>query len=106
MKKAALILTVAILSGCLLASCGESGSPSAPSSTEASPQQIAETEPETETVSGLAAEVTPEIKAELGLDGYDFKIYLRDAAGIWANKDITAEALDGEAFNDAVYVRN
>ena len=106
MKKTALILALAILSGCLLASCGESGSPSAPASTEASPQQIAETEPETETVSGLAAEVTPEIKAELGLDGYDFKIYLRDASGIWANKDITAEALDGEAFNDAVYVRN
>ena len=88
MKKTALLLCAAMLAACLIASCGESASPSAPASTAAAPDDIAETEPETEALSGLAAAVTPELKAELGIDGYDFKVYLRNNGGVWWNRDI------------------
>lgn len=106
MKNAALILSLLILSGCLLVSCGESAPEPSPAQETVPQDVISETEPETEALSGLAAGITPELKASLGLDGYDFKIYLRNEDGSWANKDIDSEALDGEAFNDAVYQRN
>ena len=87
MKNAALILSLLILSGCLLVSCGESAPESSPAQETVPQDVISETEPETEALSGLAAGITPELKASLGLDGYDFKIYLRNEDGSWANKD-------------------
>ena len=49
---------------------------------------------------------TPEMKAELGLDGYEFNIFLREKSQKWSNRDVYAGEQNGEVLNDAVYNRN
>lgn len=49
---------------------------------------------------------TPEMKAELGLDGYEFNVFLREKSQKWSNRDVYAGEQNGEVLNDAVYNRN
>jgi len=42
----------------------------------------------------------------LGLDGYEFTIYMRQEGYDWSNPDIHTEEANGEVFNDAIYSRN
>ncbi|MCI8388264.1 MAG: extracellular solute-binding protein [Clostridiales bacterium] len=53
----------------------------------------------------LAATLTPELKAELGLDGYEFNVMLRQE-GTWCINDLLAEEETGDTMNDAVHKRN
>ncbi len=101
-KISALLLAaaIAVITLVSLVGCGGKGSPAdtnAPSGGAAGNETAA---PET----GLAAEFTPEIKAELGLDGYEFVAYIRSED--WGAKDIYTEEQNGEALNDATYLRN
>ena len=54
----------------------------------------------------LLSTFTPELKAELGLDGYVFNVLLRDEAAGWSIYDLIAEEETGDILNDAVYARN
>jgi len=54
----------------------------------------------------LAEKFTPEMKAELGLDGYEFNVFLREKSQKWSNRDVYAAEQNGEVLNDAVYSRN
>ena len=55
---------------------------------------------------GILATFTPELQAELGLDGYEFNVLLRDEAAGWSIYDLIAEEETGDILNDAVYARN
>lgn len=54
----------------------------------------------------LLSTFTPELKAKLGLDGYEFNVFLREASHDWSIKDLVADEETGEIMNDAVYARN
>ncbi|MBO5219836.1 MAG: extracellular solute-binding protein [Clostridia bacterium] len=91
-----LILLAAIASG--FTACGGT----APSSDTTAPTDMTTAAPET----GLAVNFTPELAEKLGLDGYDFHVFLRAASSAWSNPDIYVEDANGEVFNDAVFKRN
>ena len=61
---------------------------------------------ETTANTSLAATFTPELGQRLGLDGYEFNIFLRQASSKWSNRDMFAAEQNGEVLNDAVYNRN
>ena len=55
---------------------------------------------------GLISKLTPELKEKLGLDGYEFNVFLRTAESIWSLKDVVATEENGDVLNDAVFKRN
>lgn len=98
------ILSLAILSALLLSqiSCGsEAGKENEETSKDNDGTTVVES-----TDSGLLSTLTPELKAELGLDGYEFNALLRVATSKWSIQDLAVEEQNGETFNDAVYNRN
>lgn len=90
----------ALLAGLMLmASCGSTGSgTTGDNGTTAG----GDTTPTETTKPGLISKLTPELKEELGLDGYEFNVFLRAAESTWSLKDIVAEEENGETLNDAV----
>ncbi|MBQ4262349.1 MAG: extracellular solute-binding protein [Ruminococcus sp.] len=106
-KRLSAFLAAILMVSSAAVSCGEGaggGQPDPASAQAQNTQDTAETEPETTAASGLAAEITPELKKELGLEGYNVTVYNRDSG--WAASDIYSEEQDGEALNDAVFARN
>ena len=98
------IIFCALLAGLMLmASCGSTG----PGTTGDNGTTAGGDTTSTETAEpGLISKLTPELKEELGLDGYEFNVFLRAAESTWALKDIVAEEENGETLNDAVFKRN
>ena len=95
MKKS---LTILLLLSMLLtlASCGGTTQTDAPAVTASSTEPVITTEAETE---------PPIVYPDY--DGYTFVFGFRDEAGNnWTVYDLDTEAMDGEAFNDAIFVRN
>ena len=66
----------------------------------------ADTTPVETTKPGLISKLTPELKEELGLDGYEFNIFLRSAESKWSLQDVIATEENGDVLNDAVFKRN
>lgn len=106
-----LVLSALLLLPCV--SCSESTENSdVPAAAETvanepgSSEESATEEVEEDLINVLAASFTPELQAELGLDGYESHILLRDEASMWSNPDIVAEETTGDRLNDAVYNRN
>ncbi|MCI8388858.1 MAG: extracellular solute-binding protein [Clostridiales bacterium] len=94
------LLLIAMLAS--TASCGNNSDNPPPQgsndSTEATSEETTE--------SGILSTLTPELKASLGLDGYEFNIMLRDSSSSWSIHDLIAEEETGDVLNDAVYKRN
>jgi len=68
-----------------------------------------ETTSSTETSSaetGLKTIITPELKKELGLEGYEVDILLRNSTSIWSNHDLFIEESTGDVLDDAIYNKN
>lgn len=94
----------ALLAGLMLmASCGSTGSGTTDGDGTSAGGDTTSTET---TKPGLISKLTPELKEELGLDGYEFNVFLRAAESTWSLKDIVAEEENGETLNDAVFKRN
>lgn len=55
---------------------------------------------------GIVSKLTPELKEELGLDGYEFNVLLRNKEGSWSLYDFIATEETGDVLNDAAYKRN
>ena len=104
MKKTASAALCTVMISAALLSCGGTDKPAAAGTAAGTASPGADQE--TAAAAGLAGSVTPEISKELGLDGYDFKIYLREKSYEWSNWDLDTDELNGEALNDAVYSRN
>lgn len=94
----------ALLAGLMLmASCGSTGSGTTGDNGTTAGGDTTSTET---AAPGLISKLTPELKEELGLDGYEFNVFLRAAESTWSLKDIVAEEENGETLNDAVFKRN
>lgn len=118
MKKHFLLLLALVISAsAVFASCSESGNTEKSGSEttlvgdETSPTAVDETsasaeETEADLIDVLSKNFTPELKAELELDGYESRVFLRQEGYEWSNPDIVAEEQTGERLNDAVYNRN
>ncbi len=105
MKKKQLIsglLLAAIMLGTF--SCG--GETPAADTETAPVTTAAETVLETAPDTSAEALFTPALKEELGLDGYEFNVFLRQQSSKWSNRDLYSDGQDGEILNDAVYKRN
>ena len=98
MKKITALIIFAALTASQFA-CGDTAGPQETTSDTTT----AET---TQAETGIVNRLTPELKAELGLDGYEFNVLLRQEGFDWSLHDMTAEEENGEALNDAVYARN
>ena len=98
MKKFTVLIILAALTASQFA-CGDTAGPQETTSDTTT----AET---TQAETGIVSRLTPELKAELGLDGYEFNVLLRQEGFDWSLHDMTAEEENGEALNDAVYARN
>ncbi len=98
MKKFTALIILAALTASQFA-CGDTAGPQETTSDTTT----AET---TQAETGIVSRLTPELKAELGLDGYEFNVLLRQEGFDWSLHDMTAEEENGEALNDAVYARN
>ena len=83
------------------ASCGSQGSAPGGDRTSTGDTTTAET-----TKPGIISKLTPELKEELGLDGYEFNIFLRGEGTTWSLKDVVSDGENGEVLNDAVFKRN
>lgn len=60
----------------------------------------------TDTDIAILSTLTPELKEELELDGYEFNIMIRGGDSKWAIQDLVAEEETGDILNDATYKRN
>ena len=92
----------ALLSSLIFAaSCGSQGSAPGGDTTSTGDTTTAET-----TKPGIISKLTPELKAEVGLDGYEFNIFLRAEGTTWSLKDVVSDGETGDILNDAVFRRN
>ena len=100
MKKQRMIalLLVAVLGGTLF-SCGNESSLE---TTDTTSLESTETE---SVETGMKGIITPELKNELGLEGYEVDILLR-YGNIWSNHDIFIEESTGDVLDDAIYKKN
>ncbi len=96
-----LLLLAAMVAGTL--SCGEPAANGNEDDTSTEPDATETTEPAY--LSPVQSISDEELEA-LGLEGYDFRVFMRVADNTWSNKDIIAETEYGEQLNDAVYRRN
>ena len=111
-KQISLFLALMISASAAFCSCYEepnagdapSTLSSTPEETEAEESEAPETEPDR--VDVLSKSFTPELGAELRLDGYEANVLLRPEGYGWSNPDIVAEENTGERLNDAVFNRN
>ena len=87
----------------LMASCGSQSTDNSGGNETVSG---GDTSPAETTDPGIISKLTPELKNELGLDGYEFNVFLRAESSTWSLKDITATEENGDILNDAVYKRN
>ena len=55
---------------------------------------------------GISATISDEELEKLGLDGYEFTIFMREPNSSWCCPDIFAAEENGEVLNDAVHARN
>lgn len=97
------ILCLLLASLILTASCSSSQTDNQNDS------EITSGEENTETVTtdeGLLSKLTPELKEELGLDGYEFNVFLRLKGDVWSLNDFIATEENGDVINDATYKRN
>ena len=87
----------------LMASCGSQSTdnPGGNDKVSGGDTSAAET-----TAPGIISKLTPELKNELGLEGYEFNVFLRVDSSKWSLKDITATEENGDVLNDAVFKRN
>lgn len=99
MKKATALIILAALTASQFA-CGDTGSES-PATSDIT--TVTETQP---AQTGIVSRLTTELREELGLDGYEFNVYVRSYDSYWSLYDIVAEDENGEALNDAVIKRN
>ena len=83
------------------ASCGSQGSAPGGDTTSTGDTTTAET-----TKPGIISKLTPKLKEELGLDGYEFNIFLRAEGTTWSLKDVVSDGETGDILNDAVFRRN
>lgn len=102
--KRRLSLILALLMAASAVSCGSTGSGGETTSGSGGETGTAsETEAETtDIVTGL----TPELREQLGLDGYEFNVMLTQQGTDWSIHDLVAEEETGDILNDAVYSRN
>lgn len=92
----------ALLSSLIFAaSCGSQGSAPGGDTTSTGDTTTAET-----TKPGIISKLTPELKEELGLDGYEFNVFLRGEGTTWSLKDVVSDGENGDVLNDAVFKRN
>ena len=92
----------ALLSSLIFAaSCGSQGSAPGGDTTSTGDTTTAET-----TKPGIISKLTPGLKEELGLDGYEFNIFLRAEGTTWSLKDVVSDGETGDILNDAVFRRN
>ena len=108
MKKIYLVLTIILLFGLFVFSCGkdEPGNNSDPAKTNEQDSNIennmdTDTEPVTE-------KILPNVPDDKDYGGYEFTILANgtDYNSYWYSKDIYVEEENGDAINDAVYHRN
>jgi len=109
-KHLSLFLAFIMAASAGLTSCSGNGTADE-SVMETTPDAAGETsavveETEADPVDVLSKSFTPELQAELGLDGYESRVYLRQEGYGWTNPDIVAEENTGERLNDAVFNRN
>ena len=90
-----LLLLAALLSN----SCGETND-----SRETTSPVSSDSTPAVETPKGLLYTTSAEEAGKLGLDGYEFNVYIR-SEGTWENPDLYSAEENGDNFNDAVYRR-
>ena len=89
----------ALLSSLIFAaSCGSQGSAPGGDTTSTGDTTTAET-----TKPGIISKLTPGLKEELGLDGYEFNIFLRAEGTTWSLKDVVSDGETGDILNDAVF---
>ena len=115
-KPLSLLLALMISASAVCFSCSEAENTenaiqtpsSAEGETEAEADDAGDVTAETEAdrTDVLSKSYTPEIGAELGLDGYEANVLLRLEGYEWSNPDIVAEETTGERLNDAVFNRN
>ena len=109
-KRLFCLLLAALLTVPALASCSESKTNTADETTAtASPQVSAGDVPVEETPEDETAEILPDIP-ELDFGGEDFTFLTNgandDCGSDWITYDVSAEELNGEVINDAVFERN
>jgi hypothetical protein len=103
-RKISLVLLVSLLAS--LASCGSNNTVNNNENSKDTTVASETTATEGTTQSGIISTLTPKLKEELGLEGYEFNVMLRDKSNTWSIKDLIAEAETGDILNDATYKRN
>lgn len=97
------ILCLLLASLILTASCSSSPTDNPNDSEINSGEETTET---VTTDEGILSKLTPELKEELGLDGYEFNVLLRLKGDVWSLNDFIATEETGDVLNDATYKRN
>lgn len=101
MKKKTVLAASALLLALVLASCGEAAQDAAVTT-----QQAAEAAAEAETVTTEEPKLEPDLP-ESDFEGYEFRVLTKGVDNVhWKSKDIYSEEQNGEALNDAVFLRN
>ena len=98
MKNKRLITIAMLITAILASSCGGENQPTETTTSEPDATTV-EAVPE-----GLLYSTSADEAKKLGLDGYEFNVYVR-ALDTWNNPDLTVEEENGDNFNDAVYRR-
>ncbi len=103
-KKQILSLLLAALM--LTASCGstQTGNNTGDDSTSSASSDTSSADETTD--QGILAKFTPELQKELGLEGYDFHVFIRPEGEDWSINDLLATEENGDVLNDAVFRRN
>lgn len=98
------VLSIAILSALILSqiSCGTENE----QNNDSADSNSSDTTAVESADEGILSKLNPELKTELGLDGYEFNVLLREPSSSWTIHDLIAEEQNGEVLNDAVYRRN
>jgi len=105
MKKISVILTVIILFGIFVVSCGKDDSANNNLTNSQDLNSNDDTNAETETAT---KKILPNVPDDKDYGGYEFVILANGTEynSYWYSKDIYAEEETGDAINDAVFYRN